>query len=103
MGGDRRDRMKLDRYTEKAQEAIVRAQRLATDANATSLDVEQLLAALLEDDDGVPAATLRRIGADPQAVRVELAAVLGQRAKGYGTQMSLDPRLQRALQVAEEE
>jgi ATP-dependent Clp protease ATP-binding subunit ClpB len=95
--------MKLDRYTEKAQEAIVRAQRLATDASATSLDVEHLLAALLEDDDGVPAATLRRIGADPQAVRVELGAVLSQRAKGYGTQMSLDPRLQRALQAAEEE
>src|SRR5438093_10857097 len=95
--------MKLDRYTEKAQEAVLRAQRLATDANATSLDVEHLLAALLEDDEGVPAATLRRIGADPQAMRVELGAVLSQRAKGYGTQMSLDPRLQRALESAEDE
>jgi len=45
--------MKLDRHTEKAQEAILRAQRLASDANATSLDVEHLLAALLEDDEGV--------------------------------------------------
>src|SRR5439155_19941270 len=95
--------MKLDRYTEKAQEAILRAQRIATDANATSLDVEHLLAALLEDDEGVPAATLRRIGADPQGVRVELSGVLAQRAKGYGTQMSLDPRLQRALESAEDE
>src|SRR5438093_5545865 len=95
--------MKLDRYTEKAQEAILRAQRLATDANATSLDVEHLLAALLEDDDGIPATTLRRIGADPQSLRVELGAVLAGRAKGYGTQMGADPRLQHALQAAEEE
>ena len=40
--------MKLDRYTEKAQEAILAAQRLATDARAPSLDAEHLLAALLE-------------------------------------------------------
>ena len=66
--------MKLDRYTEKAQEAILGAQRLATDENATALDVEHVLAALLQDDDGTPAATLRRLGADPQAVRIELAA-----------------------------
>ena len=95
--------MKLDRHTEKAQEAILQAQRLASDANATSLDVEHLLAALLEDDEGTPAATIRRLGADPQAIRVELGAALGRRAKGYGTQMGLDPRLQRALQAAEDE
>ena len=95
--------MKLDRYTEKAQEAILRAQRLASDAHATSLDVEHLLTTLLDEDEGTPAATLRRLGADPQAIRVELAAVLGRRAKGYGTQMGLDQRLQRALQAAEDE
>ncbi len=76
--------MKLDRYTQKAQEAIVAAQRLATDQQSPVLDAEHLLAALLEDADGIPAATLRRLGADPAAVRDELAAALSRRARIQG-------------------
>ena len=95
--------MKLDRYTERAQQAILSAQRIAGEANAAALDVEHLLAALLEDDEGIPAATLRRIGADPPTLRVELGAVLARRARSYGTQMGLDPRAQRMLAAAEDE
>jgi len=57
--------MKLDRYTEKAQQAIVAAQRLATSADSPVLDAEHILAALLEDAEGIPAATIRALGADP--------------------------------------
>jgi hypothetical protein len=46
--------MKLDRYTQKAQEAIVAAQRLATEAESPVLDAEHLLAALLQDPEGTP-------------------------------------------------
>ena len=35
--------MKLDRYTEKAQEAIVAAQRLAEELHSPVLDAEHLL------------------------------------------------------------
>ena len=38
--------MKLDRYTQKAQEAILTAQQLATSQQSPVLDVEHLLAAL---------------------------------------------------------
>ena len=56
--------MQLDRYTEKAQEAIVAAQQLASGSHSPVLDAEHLLAALVEPDDGIPAETLRRLGAD---------------------------------------
>ena len=56
--------MNLDRYTQKAQEAILAAQRLATELQSPVLDAEHLLAALLEDDEGIPAETLRRLGVD---------------------------------------
>ncbi|MGH2407061.1 MAG: ATP-dependent chaperone ClpB [Candidatus Limnocylindrales bacterium] len=95
--------MNLTRYTEKAQEAILAAQRLATDAGSPTLDAEHLLAALLADDEGTPAATLRRLGADVAALRVELAAVLGRRAKIAGGQLSLDPRARHLVERAEEE
>ena len=91
------------RYTQKAQEAILAAQRLATDQDSPVLDAEHILAALLQDPEGVPAATLRQLGAIPAQVSVELAAVLSQRARIAGGQMSIDPRARQLLERAEDE
>jgi ATP-dependent Clp protease ATP-binding subunit ClpB len=95
--------MKLDRYTEKAQEAILAAQRLATDADSPILDAEHLLAALLQDPEGIPVVTLRQLGADPAKLNVELAALLSHRAKIEGGTMSIDPRARQLLERAEDE
>jgi ATP-dependent Clp protease ATP-binding subunit ClpB len=95
--------MKLDRYTEKAQEAIVAAQRAAEELQSPVLDAEHLLHALVEPDDGIPAETLRRIGVDLNDFRGELAGILSKRAKIQGGQMALDPRTKRALELAEQE
>ena len=95
--------MKLDRYTEKAQEAIVAAQRLATDAESPILDAEHLLAALIEDPEGIPAAILSQLNADPTALAAELGGVLGRRARVRGSSLSLDPRARQLLERAEEE
>jgi len=95
--------VKLDRYTEKAQEAILAAQRLATEADSPILDAEHFLAALLQDSEGIPALTLRQLGADPAQVNVELAAVLARRAKIEGGQMALDARAKQLLERAEDE
>jgi len=95
--------MKLDRFTEKAQEAIVGAQRLAQEADSPVLDAEHILAALLADEQGIPVTTLRKIGADPAQVRMELAAVLSRRAKIKGGQLALDSRAKQLVERAEEE
>ena len=95
--------MNLDRYTQKAQEAILAAQRLATEAHSPVLDAEHLLAALLDDDQGVPATTLRRVGVDVPRLRMDLAAALSRRASVEGSSMSLDRRAQQLLQRAEDE
>jgi ATP-dependent Clp protease ATP-binding subunit ClpB len=95
--------MKLDRYTEKAQQAIVDAQQLATAQESPVLDAEHLLAALLEDQEGIPVATLERLGADPAAIRAELAAVLARRARIQGGTLALDPRAREVLERAEDQ
>jgi len=95
--------MQLDRFTEKAQEAIVAAQQLAERLQSPVLDAEHLLSALLEPDDGVPAETLRRLGVDLPAFRGELAAILAKRARIQGGSLSLDPRAKRVLDRAQEE
>src|SRR3989304_8713320 len=95
--------MKLDRYTEKAQQAILAAQRLATSADSPVLDAEHILAALLEDPEGIPAATIRQLGADAAQLGVEIAAALAHRAKVEGGSLSLDPRARQLLERAEDE
>ena len=82
--------MQLDRFTEKAQEAIVAAQQLAERMQSPVLDAEHLLSALVEPDDGIPAETLRRLGVDLAAFRGELAAILARRAHIQGG--TLQPR-----------
>ncbi len=95
--------MKLDRYTQKAQEAILAAQQLASGANSPVLDVEHLLAALLDDPEGIPAMVLRQLGADPAGLAMEVAAVLSRRAKIEGGQLGLDPRMAKLIAAGEDE
>src|SRR5947207_4393404 len=95
--------MKLDRFTQRAQEAIVAAQALAERLQSPILDAEHLLSALVEDDDGVPAETLRRLGVDLPAFRAELAGILSRRAKIEGGSLALDPRAKRVIERAEQE
>src|ERR671912_2774565 len=95
--------MQLDRFTEKAQEAIVTAQQLAERMQSPILDAEHLLAALIDADDGIPAETLRRLGVEVGAFRGELAAILARRARIEGGQLHLDPRAKRVIDRAQEE
>ncbi|HEY3333662.1 MAG TPA: ATP-dependent chaperone ClpB [Candidatus Limnocylindrales bacterium] len=95
--------MQLDRFTEKAQEAIVTAQQLAERMRSPVLDAEHLLSALVGPDDGIPAETLRRLGADVPAFRDELAGILARRAHVQGGQLTLDARAKRVIDRAQEE
>jgi ATP-dependent Clp protease ATP-binding subunit ClpB len=95
--------MNLERFTQKAQEAVLAAQRLAENLQSPVLDAEHLLSALIEPDDGVPAETLRRIGVDLPGLRGELAAALARRARIQGGSLSLDPRTRTALDRAGDE
>ncbi len=95
--------MQLDRFTQKAQEAVLAAQQLAERLTSPVLDAEHLLSALVEPDDGVPAETLRRLGVDLAAFRGELAALLARRAKVQGGSLALDPRAKRVVDRAQEE
>ena len=95
--------MNLDRFTQKAQEAIVAAQRMAEDLQSPVLDSEHLLAALVEPDDGIPAETLRRVGVDLPAFRGEVAAALNKRARIQGGSLSADPRFRHVIERAGDE
>jgi len=56
--------MTLDKFTLKAQEAVVRAQQLASEHNHQQIETEHLLKSLLDDTEGVPLAILKKLGAN---------------------------------------
>ena len=63
------DTMRLDKLTIKAREAIQAAHELAGSRGHQELTPEHLLLALLDQQDGVTGALLRKMGVDPAQVR----------------------------------
>ena len=80
--------MRLDRFTIKAQEAVTDAQRIATDLNNQEIGPEHLLAALLDQTEGLVVPLLKKVGANPDAVRQEVGEELARVPKVYGASES---------------
>ncbi len=68
--------MQPDRFTIKSQEALQAANRLAEQRRNPQTAPEHLLAVLLEQDGGVVAPILRKLGVEPGAVRQALGSAL---------------------------
>ena len=56
--------MRLDRFTQKAQQAVQEAMRLAEINHNTAVEPEHLLQALLDQEGGVVPALVNRTGGD---------------------------------------
>jgi ATP-dependent Clp protease ATP-binding subunit ClpB len=100
--------MDLNRLTEKSQEALRRAQALAARRNHQAVDVEHLLAALLEEPEGLAAAFLAACNIAPSAARDQIDKELNRvpQVSGPGTeaqQAYMTQRLSRVLTQAEDE
>src|ERR687885_197120 len=68
--------MQLDRFTIKSQEAIQAALSLAASRRNTEAQPEHLLAALLEQPDGIVPPVLRKLGTAPEIIRRDVNAAL---------------------------
>ena len=94
--------MDLNRYTEKAREAIIQAQDLAQRDNHSQVLVEHLLVALLEQHDGVVPQILLQMDVPPRAVAAPTQE-LARQPKAYGAaQVYLSRELARVMAAAEE-
>jgi ATP-dependent Clp protease ATP-binding subunit ClpB len=76
--------MRFDKLTVKSQEALARAQSLAREGQHQSIEPMHILFALLEQEDGVAAAVLQKLGVSPAALSRDLTAALGKLPKVYG-------------------
>jgi ATP-dependent Clp protease ATP-binding subunit ClpB len=100
--------MNANRFTEKLQEALGRAQNAALTSHHQAVDVEHLLAALLEDDEGLASSILALSGVDRAALKLKVDSELAKipRVTGGGAdsgQVYATQRLGRVLARAEQE
>jgi ATP-dependent Clp protease ATP-binding subunit ClpB len=96
--------MNLNRYTEKAQEAIIEAQQLVERLGHPQIEPEHLLSTLVSQKGGIVPDVLRKMGLDPIVVAAGVQQALDKQPKAYGgAQPGLSPRLRAIATAAEAE
>ena len=96
--------MNLNKFTEKAQEAVVGAQQLAESLNHPQIEPEHVLVTLLEQDNGVAPSLLRKLQLDPAAIAREARASVGKQPQVHGgSQATISPRLKLVAELAQAE
>jgi ATP-dependent Clp protease ATP-binding subunit ClpB len=88
--------MNLNKFTEKAQEAVIAAQSLAAEMNHAQMEPEHLLVTLTEQQGGVVPSVLRKLNVDPAQVAAAGREYLSRQPKAHG---GAEPHLSARLRV----
>jgi ATP-dependent Clp protease ATP-binding subunit ClpB len=96
--------MRFDKFTQKAQAAVLEAQSLAEQSRAATVEPEHLLATLIHQEGGVVPSVLARVGVDVEGVSRSLDQALAAlpRAQGAAVQVSFSRALADILTDAQQ-
>jgi len=95
---------RFDKFTLKSQEAIQAAQDIAAKRKQQQIETEHLVLALLDQQDGVVAPIIKKLGADPGRLRSDVEEALGRLPAVEGlVQAYLSQRLNKLFDKADEE
>src|SRR6202051_3078473 len=97
--------MRIDKFTQKMQEALQAAQDIASQFNHQEIANEHFLSALLDQSDGITQPLLEKIGVPVDRLRERLASELERRPKVHGAtvDLRLSNELRSVLDGAEKE
>ncbi len=95
--------MRLDRFTQRSQEALEDATQLAASGSHPQVDPEHLLLALLRQTDGSVPALLRQLEVDPAQVAERVSSDLAGRPRQEGAAPTASRELEQVLRSAWEE
>src|SRR5215216_1337259 len=95
--------MNINKFTEKAQEAVGSGQNLASELNHAEVTPEHLLVTLVEQAGGIVPSILRKLNLDPQRFAGEARALLKNMPQAYGADVRLSPRMKLVFDLAEAE
>ena len=95
--------MDLDKFTQKAQEAIISAQSVAGEHSHGQVEPGHLLLALLRQSDGVVPQIIQKLEANPGEMALALEGELQRKPKVHGatTQVGLSRELSRTFDEAQ--
>jgi ATP-dependent Clp protease ATP-binding subunit ClpB len=97
--------MRIDRFTQKMQEALQAAQDLASQSNHQEITNEHFLSVLLDQTDGLTRPLLEKVGVNSNQLRDGLRSELDRRPKVHGgaVDLRLANELRSVLDGAEKE
>src|SRR4051812_6803294 len=95
--------MRLDKFTVKAQEAVMRAQELARERDHSEITPLHLLASLLDEEQGVVGPLLEKLGADAARIRSNTEFASERLPRATGTQTGIARALQEVFDRAQKE
>ena len=97
--------LSLSHFTNKAQEAILAAQKMAEERAHAKIDPEHLLLSLVQQEGGIARAILNQAGSDPETLINQLSEHLDRqpRTANTGTQPYVSKKLQAVFTRAERE
>src|SRR5689334_19760101 len=95
--------VRFDKYTIKAQEAVVRAQELARQRDHSEVLPLHLLAALIAEDEGVVRPLLQKLGANVERISSIVSSELDRLPRAAGTQLGMARSTQDVFTQAEKE
>src|SRR3954469_9313841 len=95
--------MRFDKFTVKAQEAVVRAQELAQQSDHAEILPLHVLAALLAEEEGVVRPLLQKLGANVQRISGIVSGELERLPKATGTQLGMSRGAQDVFAQAQKE
>ena len=95
--------MRIDKFTQKGQEALLEAQNLAQKYNHPAVKPDHLLKVLVEQEGGVVLSVLKRIGVDIDVLQQRIDETLDRlpRATGASVQIGMDQDLASLIDEAE--
>jgi ATP-dependent Clp protease ATP-binding subunit ClpB len=93
--------MKIERFTEKAREALSEASAIAQEHNNPQIEIEHLLAALLGQDGGVVQQVVQKVGGNLTAAQRMIDIEIERMPRVYGgSEPGISPRLRQVLEDA---
>ncbi|HVT88312.1 MAG TPA: ATP-dependent chaperone ClpB [Tepidisphaeraceae bacterium] len=95
--------MRFDKFTIKAQEAVAHAQELAQRMDHAEILPLHLLAALLDETEGVVQPLLQKLGANGQSISQQVRSALERLPRATGTQLGMNRATNDVFTAAQKE
>jgi ATP-dependent Clp protease ATP-binding subunit ClpC len=90
----------FERFTDRARRAVVLAQEEARMLNHNWIGTEHILLGVIHEGDGVAARALDSLGISLDAVRQEVAEIIGRGQKAPGGHIPFTPRAKKVLELS---